>query len=137
MMAMAMAMARPVEVYMVGKRDSYTVVAQLSPEFTARLVDCWQELEQQGAGARWKFNVPFKALAVDIFAKGANMDERLSTVSENQDAHIGESPALWHRARSADSGIGWSAVNLNLRRIWTTLQDRCHGAINRFIRHRL
>lgn len=28
-----------------GKRDSYVVVAQLSPEFTARLVDRWQELE--------------------------------------------------------------------------------------------
>lgn len=31
--------------YLVGKRDSYIVVAQLSPEFTARLVDRWQELE--------------------------------------------------------------------------------------------
>lgn len=28
-----------------GKRDSYVVVAQLCPEFTARLVDRWQELE--------------------------------------------------------------------------------------------
>ena len=27
-----------------GKRDSIVVVAQLSPEFTARLVDRWQEL---------------------------------------------------------------------------------------------
>ena len=34
-----------VEVYMIGKRDSYIVVAQLSPEFTAALVDRWQELE--------------------------------------------------------------------------------------------
>lgn len=32
-----------------GKRDSIIVVAQLSPEFTARLVDRWQELEQQQA----------------------------------------------------------------------------------------
>ena len=29
-----------------GKRDSIVVVAQLSPEFTARLVDRWQELEK-------------------------------------------------------------------------------------------
>lgn len=29
-----------------GKRDSIIVVAQLSPEFTARLVDRWQELER-------------------------------------------------------------------------------------------
>jgi len=34
-----------VSVYQIGKRDSYVVVAQLSPEFTARLVDRWTELE--------------------------------------------------------------------------------------------
>ena len=32
-----------------GKRDSLVVVAQLSPEFTGRLVDRWQELESQAA----------------------------------------------------------------------------------------
>jgi phage antirepressor YoqD-like protein len=31
--------------YLIGKRDSYIIVAQLSPQFTARLVDRWQELE--------------------------------------------------------------------------------------------
>ena len=30
---------KTVKAYLVGKRDSYVVVAQLSPEFTARLVD--------------------------------------------------------------------------------------------------
>lgn len=30
-----------------GRRDSIVVVAQLSPEFAARLVDRWQELEKQ------------------------------------------------------------------------------------------
>lgn len=30
-----------------GKRDSIVVVAQLSPEFTAKLVDRWAELERQ------------------------------------------------------------------------------------------
>lgn len=34
-----------VSVYQLCKRDSYVVVAQLSPEFTAKLVDRWQELE--------------------------------------------------------------------------------------------
>ncbi|EMV2610554.1 Rha family transcriptional regulator, partial [Escherichia coli] len=29
-----------------GKRDSIVVVAQLSPEFTARLVDRWRDLEE-------------------------------------------------------------------------------------------
>ncbi|WP_372239912.1 Rha family transcriptional regulator [Pseudomonas sp. 9AZ] len=37
--------------YRIGKRDSYVIVAQLSPEFTAKLVDRWQELEAQVAAA--------------------------------------------------------------------------------------
>lgn len=41
--------AEGVAVYHLGKRDSYVVVAQLSPEFTGRLVDRWQELESQAA----------------------------------------------------------------------------------------
>lgn len=39
-----------------GKRDSIVVMAQLSPEFTARLVDRWQELE--AAAASVAFRVP-------------------------------------------------------------------------------
>lgn len=35
--------------YQIGKRDSYVIVAQLSPQFTARLVDRWQELESGAA----------------------------------------------------------------------------------------
>lgn len=40
---------KTIAVYFIGKRDSYIVVAQLSPEFTARLVDRWQELEARAA----------------------------------------------------------------------------------------
>ncbi|MGX0136311.1 phage antirepressor KilAC domain-containing protein [Cupriavidus metallidurans] len=36
---------KTIKEYRIGKRDSYVIVAQLSPEFTARLVDRWQELE--------------------------------------------------------------------------------------------
>lgn len=42
-------LGQTVSEYRVCKRDSYVIVAQLSPEFTARLVDRWQELEQQAA----------------------------------------------------------------------------------------
>lgn len=38
-----------VQEYRVSKRDSYIIVAQLSPEFTAALVDRWQVLEEQAA----------------------------------------------------------------------------------------
>jgi phage regulator Rha-like protein len=40
-------LGQTVEQYQVGKRDSFVVVAQLSPEFTAALVDRWQTLEEQ------------------------------------------------------------------------------------------
>ncbi|KHQ51090.1 phage antirepressor KilAC domain-containing protein [Mameliella alba] len=43
----AMGRNRTTSVYHLEKRDTYIVVAQLSPEFTARLVDRWQELEAQ------------------------------------------------------------------------------------------
>ena len=35
------------KVYVICQRDTYVIVAQLSPQFTARLVDRWQELERQ------------------------------------------------------------------------------------------
>lgn len=38
-------LGQTVSEYRVPKRDSYIIVAQLCPEFTARLVDRWQELE--------------------------------------------------------------------------------------------
>ena len=51
---------RTTAVYMVGKRDSYVVVAQLSPEFTGALVDRWQELEAR-TPALPNFNDPIAA----------------------------------------------------------------------------
>lgn len=42
---------RTITCYRVGKRDSYVIVAQLSPAFTARLVDRWQELESASVPA--------------------------------------------------------------------------------------
>lgn len=42
-------LGQAVEQYQVVKRDSFVVVAQLSPEFTAALVDRWQALEQQAS----------------------------------------------------------------------------------------
>lgn len=44
---------KPTKVYQIGKRESYIIVAQLSPEFTAALVDRWQELE-----SKQQFNIP-------------------------------------------------------------------------------
>ncbi|PRH29635.1 phage antirepressor KilAC domain-containing protein [Burkholderia gladioli] len=56
---------RPVVEYLVGKRDSYVIVAQLSPEFTARLVDRWQELEEGSAASLPKTFADALRLAAD------------------------------------------------------------------------
>lgn len=47
-----------VQEYLVCKRDTYVIVAQLSPEFTARLVDRWQELENRQYPALPDFTNP-------------------------------------------------------------------------------
>jgi len=54
-----------VQEYLVCKRDSFIVVAQLSPEFTARLVDRWQELETMQAPALPKSFADALRLAAD------------------------------------------------------------------------
>ncbi len=53
-----------------GKRDSIIVVAQLCPEFTARLVDRWQELEAQVAQPVFDISNPYHLLqAIETQAK--------------------------------------------------------------------
>ncbi|WP_245958469.1 phage antirepressor KilAC domain-containing protein [Pelagibacterium sediminicola] len=66
----AMGRPRVEQVYRIGKRDSYVIVAQLSPEFTARLVDRWQELENAARFAALPdFNDPIAAARAWIEAK--------------------------------------------------------------------
>lgn len=71
---------RPGKHYLIGKRDSFVVVAQLSPEFTARLVDRWQELEEQAAP-----RIPANyAEALQLAADQARENTRLLGVIEMQ-----------------------------------------------------
>lgn len=59
--------------YLINKRDSYIIVAQLSPEFTARLVDRWQELESKQPLALPSYQEALRQLAdqLDITSKQA------------------------------------------------------------------
>ena len=65
-----------IQVYHVNKRDRYVVVAQLCPEFIARLVDRWQELEAR-QGNLSNFSDPIAAAEAWIVAqKGAQIAQR-------------------------------------------------------------
>ena len=67
--------------YLIGKRDSYVIVAQLSPEFTGRLVDRWQELEGGCNPALPDFSNPVEAARAWADAKEAEQ-KALSQLEE-------------------------------------------------------
>lgn len=90
---------RPATVYHVGKRDSYVIVAQLCPEFTARLVDRWQELERQVAGPA--FQIPqTMAQALRLAADQAEKIEQ----QQREIEHARPAVEFVGRYVSADSG---------------------------------
>ena len=64
--------------YLLNKRDSMVLVAQNSPEFTAAIVDRWQELENQQP-ALPNFNDPVEAAqgikAVHLFLEQTEKKE--------------------------------------------------------------
>ncbi|HHI1254171.1 TPA: phage antirepressor KilAC domain-containing protein [Escherichia coli] len=72
---------RGVEAYVFegeqGKRDSIVVVAQLSPEFTARLVDRWRELEGATAKIPQTFSEALR-LAADLEDQKAELEKQLA-----------------------------------------------------------
>lgn len=63
--------------YQIGKRDSYVVVAQLSPSFTAHLVDRWQELENVAAPAVPQSLPEALRLAADMAEQNATLEQKV------------------------------------------------------------
>lgn len=86
--------------YRIGKRDSYVVVAQLSPAFTARLVDRWQSLEAQVAQPALNLNDPSFLRTVLL--------EYTEKVLELQQTVEAQKPAVEfaHAVRNTEDGIG-------------------------------
>jgi phage regulator Rha-like protein len=99
-----------------GKRDSIITVAQLSPEFTARLVDRWQELERSRQAQ------PLTQLEILArMATEAALNERKMMALQQQvngveqkieEISSGSIPAGWETIRnlSAKSGISSQKV---------------------------
>ncbi|MEE6030461.1 Rha family transcriptional regulator [Avibacterium paragallinarum] len=72
--------------YQLIKRDTYVVVAQLSPEFTARLVDRWQELENQQKNTALlpDFNDPVAAARAWADAKESEQQALLESKQKSE-----------------------------------------------------
>lgn len=82
-------LGQTVQEYRLIKRDTYVVVAQLSPEFTARLVDRWQELEE---GQRFDpvkaLNDPatMRGLLLNYSEKVLDLEHKVSEMTPKVDA---------------------------------------------------
>lgn len=98
-----------------GKRDSIVVVAQLSPEFTARLVDRWQELEAQQPAVPRTF-----ADALRLAADQQEQIARLAHDNQQQAQRIDTLESLLAKGMSAPefcrhlNGVNTMAINKHL-----------------------
>lgn len=80
---------KPVKVYLLDKRSSLIVVAQLSPEFTARVVDRWQELEAQAAVPVFQLPQTLPEalrLAADLAEQNGNLQKQIEITQPKAEA---------------------------------------------------
>lgn len=99
--------------YLVGKRDSYVIVAQLSPEFTARLVDRWQELEANRSPALPQTLPEALRMAADMAERNAQLEvvasEQAETIENLQNLFVeGMTPAQFVKGLN---GVNCMAIN--------------------------
>ena len=88
------------------KRDTYVVVAQLSPEFTARIVDRWQELESGKSSLR---------ILDPALAAIAQTLVELDQVKQKQARTQQQVDALEDRVDQMDGDTGYMTVVAYLR----------------------
>ncbi|EGM7736661.1 phage antirepressor KilAC domain-containing protein [Escherichia albertii] len=90
---------RGVEAYVFegeqGKRDSIIVVAQLSPEFTARLVDRWRELEEAAVNIPKTLPEALR-LAADLAEQKMQLENQLAIAAPKVDFadRVGEASGI-------------------------------------------
>lgn len=81
-----------------GKRDSIIVVAQLCPEFTARLVDRWRELEEERLRPKTQAELiaEMALLNVEQERRLNHVEDKVDEVSETiENIKRGSVPAGW------------------------------------------
>ncbi|WP_395542924.1 phage antirepressor KilAC domain-containing protein [Neotabrizicola sp. sgz301269] len=97
---------KPTTVFHLAKRDTFVVVAQLSPEFTARLVDRWQELEAQAKPTIPDLSDPtvLTGLLLEHAAKRIEAEQRADAAEAKVDAMQSDVEAH-HRLTAADGSL--------------------------------
>lgn len=121
-----------------GRRDSIVVVAQLSPEFTARLVDRWQELEAQVAAPTINtlqaLSDPATLLTIlQGYAERAIVDDREKRALEHQVEDLTPKAALIERITASPEALTFTqaakVLGVTIRRLTTWLHE--HGWVYR------
>lgn len=131
-------LGQAVSVYLVSKRDSFVVVAQLSPEFTAALVDRWQELERQaGLGLIPNFSSP--AEAARAWAEQYEQRQALHLENQKQAETIASLESLFLSGETPTqfckrlNGVNCSRVNSTLLEIgWLYDENRGENGAPRY-----
>ena len=99
-------LGQKISVFQLDKRSSLIVVAQLSPEFTARVVDRWQELEAQAATPAFQLPTSLPEalrLAADLAEQKMQLEATISAQAPKVEAfsRIAESDGLHNLTSTA------------------------------------
>lgn len=110
--------------YQLIKRDTYVVVAQLSPEFTARLVDRWQELEQKQTPKLPSYSEALRQLADKIEENQALQIENLqkTTQIESMESYFRSGMTAPQFAKGLN-GVNSQQINEHLHQVRWLYKD--------------
>ncbi len=105
-----------------GKRDSIIVVAQLCPEFTARLVDRWRELEEQ-------IRKPMSEIEmVAAMALEAVRQQKRITQVEEKVSHVAETVEQIKKGTIREGYAGYRQLKAKTR----LSDDKCRNLVNAY-----
>ena len=110
--------------YELNKRDTFVVVARLSPEFTAAVVDRWQELENQQKPTA----LSRKDLALMVIA-AEEENERLQLENKQQATHIESLDSYFRNGITAPqfakglNGVNSQKINDHLQQVKWLYKD--------------
>lgn len=105
-----------------GKRDSIIVVAQLCPEFTARLVDRWRELEEQ-------IRKPMSEIEmVAAMALEAVRQQKRITQVEEKVSHVAETVEQIKKGTIREGYAGYRQLKAKIG----LSDDKCRNLVNAY-----